>query len=246
MGRGSMAAYVALAAGLLASVILLVSPPETFADKGGCPNAASANGAAHANERSAHGPAKQAARGCGQHGTPTEGPEETPSPVPTGEGTPTPAATEGPTETPTVTPTPTPTPTPTATPTPGDGTPTPTPTPTATPTPTLTPTPTPTLGPGGSSSWGDVDCDGSIQQLDLAAISRHVDGLPVPQVEPCPDIGTWVSISGHPVDWIWGDLDCSWIVDSTDADKLASWLAGEGVLQGEPCLDIGAPISLES
>ena len=39
-----------------------------FADKGGCPNEASAMGASKANARSAHGVAKQLARGCVEGG----------------------------------------------------------------------------------------------------------------------------------------------------------------------------------
>ena len=35
-----------------------------LADKSGCPNAHAENGASHANSGSAHGPDKQAQRGC--------------------------------------------------------------------------------------------------------------------------------------------------------------------------------------
>jgi len=65
---------------------------HSFADKGGCPNAASANGAAHANENSAHGPAKQEARGCDGAASPTPA---APTPTPTA------GATEAPTAGPT-------------------------------------------------------------------------------------------------------------------------------------------------
>src|SRR3990172_2161527 len=51
--------------------LALVGAHQSFADKGGCPNAASANGAAHANPNSAHGPAKQEARGCDGAASPT-------------------------------------------------------------------------------------------------------------------------------------------------------------------------------
>ena len=59
---------LALAAAL---VIGMTAVAPSSADKGGCPNAASANGAAHANPNSAHGPAKQAARGCAALAAPT-------------------------------------------------------------------------------------------------------------------------------------------------------------------------------
>src|SRR5438093_10951582 len=84
---------LALAAGV---VIGMTAVAPSSADKGGCPNAASINGAAHANPNSAHGPAKQAARGCAVLTTPTA----------TGGAIATPTSTElGPTQPPTVTPT---------------------------------------------------------------------------------------------------------------------------------------------
>src|SRR5438552_17171988 len=59
-----------LVAGVFAGFALM-GAGDSFADKGGCPNANSANGAAHANANSAHGPAKQAERGCNGAPTPT-------------------------------------------------------------------------------------------------------------------------------------------------------------------------------
>ena len=91
-----------LVAGVFAGFALM-GAGDSFADKGGCPNANSANGAAHANANSAHGPAKQAERGCngaptptGVVSTPTETPTSTPSPTETATGsaeTPTPTPT---------------------------------------------------------------------------------------------------------------------------------------------------------
>jgi hypothetical protein len=38
---------------------------------------------------------------------------------------------------------------------------------------------------------GDVDCDGDRDSVDALAILRYVAGLPpLPQNDPCPDIGT--------------------------------------------------------
>ena len=102
----------------------------TSADRGGCPNAASSNGAAHANDHSAHGADKQSERDCATGGTLTPPPTGATTPTPTGATTPTPTGATTPT--PTGATTPTPTPTPTATPT---ATPTETPTPAPTPTP---------------------------------------------------------------------------------------------------------------
>ena len=53
---------VVLVASLLAAAV--VGTGGSLANKGGCPNADSENGASHANEHSAHGQEKQEQRGC--------------------------------------------------------------------------------------------------------------------------------------------------------------------------------------
>jgi hypothetical protein len=53
-----------LMAATAAGGVLVGNVSTAFADPGGCPNAHSAKGAAHANANSAHGIAKQLARGC--------------------------------------------------------------------------------------------------------------------------------------------------------------------------------------
>ncbi len=239
MNRVRSAAFAFVTVSVLVALLLAFDLPGTRADRGGCPNAASSNGAEHANENSAHGPEKQEERGCdGGTATPRARPTPTPagttpSPAPTGTGlTPTPTPTPaGTTPSPTATDGVTPTPTPTLTPTP---------TATPTPTPTGALTPTPTLGPGGPPRWGDVDCDGGIQQLDVDAITRHINGLSVLQREPCPDLGALVTIQGLPPgSLIWGDVNCTGAIDSNDADQLASYVGGGPVTQNEPCPDIG-------
>ena len=67
------------AAGVVATVALFGVAPSS-ADKGGCPSAAAANGASHANVNSALGAEKQAARGCSD-----ASPPPTPTPPPTNE-----------------------------------------------------------------------------------------------------------------------------------------------------------------
>jgi hypothetical protein len=42
--------------------------------------------------------------------------------------------------------------------------------------------------------WGDADCDGDVDAVDALKKLRHVAGLPVTQLEPCPDIGSPVRI----------------------------------------------------
>ena len=69
---------VVLVASLLAAAV--VGTGGSLANKGGCPNADSENGASHANEHSAHGQEKQEQRGCADIvETPTPGAEPTPS-----------------------------------------------------------------------------------------------------------------------------------------------------------------------
>src|SRR3989454_8228857 len=131
---------VVLVASLLAAAV--VGTGGSLANKGGCPNADSENGASHANEHSAHGQEKQEQRRCADIvETPTPGAEPTPTPTtePPVEPTPTETPTLAPSDTPTTTPTATASPTPT-------GTATPTATATAEPAPTDTATPTPPPG----------------------------------------------------------------------------------------------------
>ena len=136
---------------LVAFAVAMAGVGASSADKNGCPNANSANGASHANDSSAHGANKQRDRDCAAAtptniATPAEDPTPTvaatpdPTPAPTAE--PTPEPTPGPTPEPTAAPPPDPTPvlTPTATPEP-----TPEATPEPTPTPERTPTPMPTI-----------------------------------------------------------------------------------------------------
>jgi hypothetical protein len=128
---------------LVAAGVVFVGTSASIADRGGCPNENSENGALDASGDSAHSTEKQEERGCLERTETPTPPVVTPTPSPGH----TPAAT--PTETPTATSSDTPTPraTETATPTPTEtATPSATARATAQPTPTNSPTPTPTLG----------------------------------------------------------------------------------------------------
>jgi hypothetical protein len=123
--------------------------------------------------------------------------------------------------------------TPTPSPTPTGGTSTPTPTPTASPTPTPTPSPTPTPTP--DILWGDVDCDGDIDAVDMLAILTFIAGFdPLPQDEPCPDIGDFI------LDLLFADILCDDEVDTIDVLAIGRFIAALSPIASEPnCPDLG-------
>lgn len=135
--------------------------------------------------------------------------------------------------------TPSPTPVVTPTPTPGPDTPTPTatattsPTPTPT-TPTGTPTPTPTPAPI-AVLWGDADCDGDIDAVDMLVVLAFIAGLePLDQEEPCPNVGENFN------DGPYGDFLCDGDVDTIDVLAVGRFIAGLPPIASEPgCPDIG-------
>jgi hypothetical protein len=48
----------------------------------------------------------------------------------------------------------------------------------------------------GQQLWGDVNCNGSIDVVDALALLRFVAALPpLPQTDPCPQLGSPVLIS---------------------------------------------------
>ncbi len=120
----------------------------------------------------------------------------------------------------------------------------PTPTPTASPSPPLTPTVTPTptpIGPVPEIGQGDANCThrsgegGGVNAVDALGILVYVAGLPpLPQNEPCPDVGE-VAANG-----IFGDVDCSGEVTSADALAVLRYVARLLVSQHQPCPPVGA------
>lgn len=84
---------------------------------------------------------------------------------------------------------------------------------------------------------GDVDCDGDVDSVDSLKELRFVAGLTVSQTEPCPDIGSELTI-------VFGDLDCGGDVDSVDSLKALLHIAGLSVSQTEPCPDIGDAVAI--
>lgn len=59
-------------------------------------------------------------------------------------------------------------------------------------------------GAGTPRVWGDVNCDGAANELDLLAMLRFEAGLDPGQAPGCPEIGT--PLAGQPA--VWGDVDC--------------------------------------
>jgi hypothetical protein len=83
---------------------------------------------------------------------------------------------------------------------------------------------------------GDVDCNGGVTSVDALKILRHITDMPVPQNEPCPNIGSEIPSP-------WGDVDCSDNVVSVDSLKILRYVAGQSVAQWEPCVGIGLAIT---
>jgi hypothetical protein len=86
-----------------------------------------------------------------------------------------------------------------------------------------------------SLKQGDVNCDNSVNAIDALLVLRFGAGLTVNQTEPCPDIGTVLTLAG-----VFGDVDCTGVVNSVDALKLLRHGAGLSVAQNEPppCTDV--------
>jgi len=83
---------------------------------------------------------------------------------------------------------------------------------------------------------GDVDCDNSVSAVDALLVLRSGAGLGVNGNEPCPDIGTVLTLAG-----VFGDVDCDGVVNSVDALKILRFGAALPVAQNEPppCVDLG-------
>jgi len=89
--------------------------------------------------------------------------------------------------------------------------------------------------------WGDADCDGDVSTRDNQVLLRSVlQQPPLPQTEPCPDVGAAVTASGAP--HTWGDWDCDSAVTTRDNQTLLFVVLGQSPLsQTEPCPDLAPP-----
>jgi len=95
-------------------------------------------------------------------------------------------------------------------------------------------------GVGTEMVWGDVDCDRDVDATDALKVLRYVAGLSVLQTEPCPDIGSTVTVDG--VARRWGDVDGNGAVNAVDALKILRHVAGLSVSQAPGTPAIGSTV----
>ena len=81
--------------------------------------------------------------------------------------------------------------------------------------------------------------------MDALGTLRVVAHLsPVPQTEPCPDVGSGVEVVGGSPH-LWSDVGCSGEVDSVDALGILRHVAHLSPLsQVESCPDIGTEVQI--
>jgi parallel beta-helix repeat protein len=98
----------------------------------------------------------------------------------------------------------------------------------------------------GQKTWGNSDCSADgIRSRDAQAVGKFVlQGTPLTQTEPCPDVGSTVTVDG--VERTWGNWDCSADgIRSRDAQASGKFvLQGTPLTQTEPCPDVGAAVQV--
>jgi hypothetical protein len=90
----------------------------------------------------------------------------------------------------------------------------------------------------GVLTWGDADCDGSVNPVDGLKLLRYDAGLSVSKQPACPALGSSIDA----VDEAWGDWDCDDAVGPIDALKTLRYDAGLSVAQQEPCPEFNEEI----
>jgi hypothetical protein len=114
-----------------------------------------------------------------------------------------------------------------------------------------TPTPATTDGAiditapvGTSRIWADNDCGGDVGPRDGQAILKFVlVQTALSQHEPCPDVGSTVTVDG--VSRIWGDTDCGGDVGPRDGQGILKFVLVQTALsQHEPCPDVGSTVQV--
>ena len=93
-------------------------------------------------------------------------------------------------------------------------------------------------------AWGDADCDTTVGTRDSQALLRKVlEQNALSQTQPCPLIGTPVTVDGD--DRIWGDWDCDGTVGTRDSQAILRNVLEQAALsQTQPCPLLGAEVTL--
>ena len=93
--------------------------------------------------------------------------------------------------------------------------------------------------------WGDADCDDTVGTRDGQALLRNVLQQPaLSQTQPCPLIGTPVTVDG--LFRIWGDWDCDGTVGTRDSQALLRKVLQQPPLSQEgDCPPIGASVLIQ-
>jgi len=93
--------------------------------------------------------------------------------------------------------------------------------------------------PSVSRTWGDTDCSGSIAPRDSQAGLKHfLSQGELSQTQPCPAIGSTITIGGVP--HLWGDNDCNGSIAPRDSQAGLRHFLSQGELsQTQPCPVVG-------
>ncbi len=88
-------------------------------------------------------------------------------------------------------------------------------------------------------TWGDADCDSTVGTRDSQALLRKVlEQNALSQTQPCPLIGTPVTVDGN--GGVWGDWDCDGTVGTRDSQAILRKVLEQNALsQTQPCPVIG-------
>ncbi len=88
-------------------------------------------------------------------------------------------------------------------------------------------------------AWGDADCDTTVGTRDSQALLRNVlEQNALSQTQPCPVIGTAVTVDGN--GGVWGEWDCDGTVGTRDSQAiLRNVLEQNALSQTQPCPVIG-------
>ena len=92
--------------------------------------------------------------------------------------------------------------------------------------------------PTADELWGDTDCDGDVDTIDVLGNLRHVVGFFVDQEGPCHAMGSDITVDGEAQNF--GDWDCDGDTDAVDGLIVLLFIADlDGTATTAPCPDVG-------